>query len=100
MLLVWKLHLLRRFEIRTLGDRILDSLIVCAPALCLLIEFNFIGVTTQRREKHRPEIQMFDLFLQVLFILKVAYGLFATNGGRLVGEFLKSRLLIGPSPYA
>jgi hypothetical protein len=95
-----KINLLSTFGPLQLGQRVLDLLIVCGPAACLLVEFYSTGDTTLKREQHRPFIQVFDMILQLLFVIKVVSGLYRGDSARLVADYLKSRLLIGPSPYA
>lgn len=95
-----KIHLLSTFGALQLGQRFLDVLIVCGPAVCLLFEFYCNSDSSIKREQHRPAIQVFDMILQLLFVIKVVAGLHQGNSARVVADYIKSRLLIGPSPYA
>ena len=95
-----KIPLLSTFAALQLGQRALDVMIVCGPATCLLIEFYWNDDGKLRRENHRPFVQIFDMILQLMFVIKVVCGLYRGNSARLVADYVKSRLLIGPSPYA
>ena len=95
-----KLVLLKDFDVFTLGDRVKDIIVVCGPASVLLSEYYLVADKSQSREQYRPFIHLFDLFLQTLFVAKVIYCLCTTSSGRTIANFVKSRLLIGPSAYA
>ena len=98
VLLSSKIVLLKRFDVEKLGDKVSDPLIVCAPAVCLLLEFH--ANRNDPPECHRPHIQAFDMFLQFLFVLKVLASVCKSENGRLFVEFCRSRLMMCPSPYA
>ena len=100
LLLGLKLHLLATFRLVQLGQTLTDILIICGPALSLIVEFNCCNDALKNRESHRPYMQVFDMLLQALFVAKVVSGLYRGNSGRTIISFVKSRLLIGPSTYA
>jgi hypothetical protein len=95
-----KVYLLSSFKVLELGQRAADVAIVCGPALCLLLEFYCFTDAEVKREQYRTPVQLFDMILQLLFVSKVVLSCCRGSGARMVTDFLKSRFLIGPSPYA
>jgi len=99
ILFLIKLYLLRKCELHNLGDRFLDVIIVCSPALFLVSEWALLRDHIPRHQ-HRPLEHMFDMLLQSLFVGKVLFKLAERESGRLVARFIKNHLCMGPSVYA
>jgi hypothetical protein len=99
-LLGLKISLLKEFNVLQLGEKVFDIAVICGPALCLLVEFHWSSDVIAKRNQHRSLMQAFDMFLQLLFVVKVIVGLCRGDSGRSVVDFIKSRLSIGPSTYA
>lgn len=99
ILFLIKLYLLKTCDPHKLGDRILDVFIVCSPALMLVSEWLLVEGRIERHQ-HRPFEHVFDMLLQSLFVGKVLYKLSERNAGRIVGNFIKGHLCIGPSIHA
>ena len=99
-LLLSKAALLVTFSVYQLGQRALDIAIICGPALCLILELHCESDTGSIRGDHRLGMQRFDMFLQALFVIKVAVGFYRGESGRTIMDFVKSRVSIGPYTYA
>lgn len=99
ILFLIKVYLLKNCDFSAIGDRLLDIIIVCSPALLLVSEWALVCERVDRQQ-HRPLEHMFDMVLQSLFVGKIIYKLSKQDTGRALKSFVQSHLIIGPCFYA